>query len=291
MILVVGADEGALPKADVSAGVAVGLERCWDALVATELTRPTERLLVVVAATDAMFVDVEAIDPAEGGRGGRRVVVDVNEVAIDFGRGRVVRGNNGFAVEVVEAEGVGPRGEGREEVVGEGFGMEDIDFGLIILVLVVMVGRAGFEGSAAASVFSVAGLRVFTVLERFKPNIPEFGLLLVAVVPAAGPVVPARGLVVVNGPPGFGSLLGDMFPDCSADTDADIDAGAVAIAVGGPPTFLLLVSRVFAAMRGSVLSPSVPGALPRPAAGCRRERDLLRPVVEDKDDMIVKGCR
>lgn len=243
---------------------------------------------MAVAAIEGVFVDVEVIDPAEGGRGGRRVVVDDNEVAIDFGRGRVVRGDSGLAVEVVEAEGVGPRGEGREEVVGESFGTEEMDFGLINLVLVVMVGRAGFEGSAASSaVFSVADLRVATVLERFRPNIPEFGLLLVVVAPPTGPAVPARGLVVVNGPPGFGSLLGDMLPDWSADTDADAVTGASA--AGRPLMFLPLASRVLAAMRGSVLSPSVPSALPRPAAGCRRERDLLRPDVEDEDDMAVKG--
>lgn len=233
-----------------------------------------------------VVVDVDAIDPAEGGRGGCKVVVEVNEVAIDFGRGCVVRGDIGLAADDARVEVVVPGAGGRDEVVGESFDREDdMDFGLVSLVAVDNeVGRAGFGGSASSPVVTcVVGLRVAAEFERDRPKMPEFGLLLATAPLPPAPAVPARALVAVAAPPSLGSLLGDMFPG-SADTGDGAD---------GAPMPLVLSSRILsaAATRGaSFFSSSFLGALPRPAVGCRRERDRFSPVV-DEDDMVVKGGR
>lgn len=61
---------------------------CADRVVRV-LDRPTGLLLAApaaVAAAVVVVVDVEAIDPAEGGRGGRRTVAGVRAVAVDFAR-------------------------------------------------------------------------------------------------------------------------------------------------------------------------------------------------------------
>lgn len=212
--------------------------------------------------------------------------MEVHEVAVDFGRGCVVWGDIGLTADVVKVEVVVPVGEGREEAVRESFDAEDdMDFGLVSLVVADTVGRTGLESSASSpTVFCVVGLRVAAEFERPRPNIPEFGLLLVTAPLPPAPAVPARALVVVDGPPSLGSLLGDMFPG-SAGTGAEADGAARP---------LLLSSRILSATRGaSFLSSSFLGALPRPAAGCRRERDRFSPVVDDEDDMVVRrgGCQ
>lgn len=187
-----------------------------------------------------------------------------------------------MTAEDVKLEVVVPVVEGREEVVGGSFDVEDdMDFGLISLVAVDNeVGRAGLDGSAPSpAVFCIVGLRVAAEFERARPKMPEFGLLLMTAPLPPVPAVPARALVAVAGPPGLGSLLGDMFPG-SADTGAEAD---------GAPMPLVLSSRILsvAARGASFLSSSFLGALPRLAAGCRRERDRFSPVADE--DMVVKG--
>lgn len=248
--------------------------------------RPRGRLLVPVAVVVVGFVVVEATDPAEGGRG-RSVVRVVEDVAVDFARACVVvRGDCGLAGEVIEVEVAVPVGEGRDEVTGVSFDVEIIDFGLASLVA-VEVGLADLGGPPASS---TGGLRGATVFERPRPNIPEFGLLLVPMALAVGEgrllpavAVPARVLVAIDEAPGLGNLLGDMFRE-SADVDADAEAEAAA------PLFL--ISRPFTARRGpSFLTSSCFCALLRPAVGCRRERDRFSPVAEDEDDMVLKGAK
>lgn len=85
--------------------------RWWDARAATALARPTGRLLVAVVFV--VVVDVEATDPADGGRGGRRVVAEVNDVAVDLVRECcAVTGDSGFVVDA-EVAFVVTVGEGR----------------------------------------------------------------------------------------------------------------------------------------------------------------------------------
>lgn len=263
------------------------------------LERPNGRLLAVVAVV--VVVDVEAIDPADGGRGGRRVVALVRDVAWDFVREcDLVTGDCGFAVE--EAAVVKDRG--REEVVGESLGAEDMDFGLASLVDVV-VGRTVLAGCSACSVasFCVAGLRVARLFDRSRPKMPEFGLLLVPVVevvevegiPLRAPVVPARVrvavvmVVVEEEEPNFGSLLGELV------------RGSVVVAGAGaevePPLFRLLFPLLLL-MRPCRSSPPAaggrlfwaPAPVPKvvPVPGWRRDRDRPKAVAEDDEDML--GC-
>lgn len=180
-------------------------------------------------------------------------------------------GDCGFGVEVVAVV----EAPGRDEVVGMSFGAEDMDLGLISL-LDVDIGRTVLAGSgcSAASV-CVAGLRAAMLLDRSRPKMPEFGLLLVPAIvvavevegiPLRAPVVPARGRVVVAvavaviaEDPNFGSLLGELV------------RGSVVVA------FLVAGS--------SRSSPPLPPP-PLPVPGCRSDRDLLKAVAEDEDDML-----
>lgn len=182
-------------------------------------------------------------------------------------------GDCGFDVEVVAVV----EAPGRDEVVGMSFGAEDMDLGLISL-LDVDIGRTVLAGSgcSAASV-CVAGLRAAMLLDRSRPKMPEFGLLLVPAIvvavevegiPLRAPVVPARDRVVVAvavavaviaEDPNFGSLLGELV------------RGSVVVA------FLVAGS--------SRSSPPLPPP-PLPVPGCRSDRDLLKAVAEDEDDML-----
>lgn len=155
-----------------------------------------------------------------------------------------------------------------------------MDFGFVSLVLIVVedVGRVAFGGSASSPAGLCVGLRAATVFERPRLNTPEFGLVLVPGADVVMPTVPARALVAIDEAPGLGSRLGDMVRGPS-----DIDAEAE---VTGP---LGLVSRALPAMAGNTsFSPSFLCALPRPAVGCRRERDRFSPVAEDEDDMVSR---
>lgn len=142
MVDVVGLDvEGAYAEGVVVNEVAEACSwRVGRALVL--LRRPTGRLLAAVAVV--VDVDVEAVDPADGGRGGRRVVALVRDVAWDFVRACVLEiGDCGFAV----GEFAVIAGPGREDVVGESFGAEEMDLGLMSL-LVDAMGRTVFVVSA-----------------------------------------------------------------------------------------------------------------------------------------------
>lgn len=87
-------------------------------------------VVAVVVAVGAVVVDVEgAWDPADGGRGGRRTVAAVSDVADDFARVCVDLMLAVFGDVVSEAEG-------REEVVGES--LEEA--GLVSLVVLMAVG-------------------------------------------------------------------------------------------------------------------------------------------------------
>lgn len=66
----------------------------------TGFVRPTGRLLVAVAVVVA--VEAETIDPADGGRGGRRLVAGVNDVAANLVRECLTV--TGDSVLVVETE-------------------------------------------------------------------------------------------------------------------------------------------------------------------------------------------
>lgn len=153
--------DAALLRADVlDAGTDAW--RRWVDRVTVVLDRPIGLLLAAVAVV--VVVEVEATDPADGGRGGRRMVAEFSAVADDFARMCVfVRGDavpagegDDFAVGGVALKGEGREGEGREGVVGDdsedavaGLEEADIDFvdGRISLLVVMGAGLALFEGS------------------------------------------------------------------------------------------------------------------------------------------------
>lgn len=177
------------------------------------------RVLLLAAAAVVVAVDVDAIDPAEGGRGGRRAVAD--DRAVTFDLARVCAFVRGGCVLVGESP-VASEDGGWEGAVGAvGFAGVDIDLdvGLVSLVVLRAVGLVVLGGSAGSLVvLCVTGFRTATVLNR--PNTPETGRGLVpaadgfAVVvdgmPLPAPTVPARGRDAIVEPPGFGSLVGDV---------------------------------------------------------------------------------
>lgn len=230
-----------------STDVLAGFETPWDALVtAVVLARATGRLLATVEAEVVVaIVDVDAMDPADGGRGGRVAVVEVRAVAVDFGRGRVVRGAIGLAVDEAKAGLVVLVGEGRDAIPEEGFDVnDDVDVGRASLVVADAVGRAVLVVSASSlEMFCVTGLRAAVESDRPRPKTPEFGLLLVAIPLPPGPDIPARVLVAVEVPPGLGSRLGDMLPGSAAAGAGTDDAGT--------PRPLLLSWRSLSARRGA----------------------------------------
>lgn len=239
------------------------------------LKRPTGRLLAAVAVV--VVVDVEAVDPTDGGRGGRRVVVLVRDVAWDFVRACVlVTGDRGLAIDVVAVVVEGP---GRDAIVDASLvGAEDMDLGLVSL-LDMVGGRTVLAGSAcSAASFCFAGLRVGMLLDRSRPKMPEFGLLLepevvvvdVEGIPVRAPVVPARVRVAVaavaavdDEGPNFGSLLGEL--------------SLVSVMAA-----LLLFPRSSAAVAVAVASAGAPPLFP----GCRSDRDRPKAAAEDDDDML-----
>lgn len=252
------------------------------------LARPIVCLVFAVAVV--VVVDFE---PAEGGRGGRRVVAEVREVAFDLVRScSVVRGGSGFAGRVFEVADVGRVDDGREAEIGEILEVEIIDTGLESLD-VVDIGRGRATpalGACSATVDCVEVLGAATVLDLLRPNIPDIGLLLVlaAVVPDGGwiplPSVPVRDLVAVEeAAPGLGSLLGDIVRGSAATELVRV------VDTTAPWSF---VPSLFVAT-ASFLSSSLFCALPRPAVGCRRDRVRCSPDVEFDDDMAHSdvACR
>lgn len=202
------ADEDALADGGLDAG-------SWRAERVVVLERPMGRLFAAV-------VEVEAIDPADGGRGGRRVVACVRDVAWDLVRACVFATGDCGLVEAVGGTNL--------------LGAEDIDLGLVNL-LDVVVGRRFFACSGCFSaLFCGTVLWAAMLFDRSRPNIPELGLLLAPVVvvvlvdvegmPLRAPIVPARvrvaaPVVVVvvvadEEPPNFGSLLGEWSRDSAA---------------------------------------------------------------------------
>lgn len=258
---------------------------CADRVVMV-LDRPTG--LLVAAAADAVVVvavavvvDVEAIDPAEGGRGGRRTVADVRAVAFDFARACVFVRCGCVLVGVVPVAS----GGGSWEEAGEGFEDADIDLdaGLVSLAALVAVGLVVLDGSAwSLAAICVTGFRTATVFRR--PNTPEVGRLLVPAAAADGiavvvdgmpfpaPMVPARVRDATVEPPGLGSLVGDV-----------VLAAFGAELVGAAASLLLL----FVSLPVS----SFLWVLLRPAVGCLSERDRPRAVAEVDDDDMMSACR
>lgn len=237
-------------------------ERAWG------LRRPRGRLLAAVAVV--VVVEAEAVEPTDGGRGGRKVVELVRAVAWDFARVCVlVGGGCGLGVVVVVVEGPGLEARLDASLVGA----EDMDLGLVSL-LDMERGRAGLVGAgfAVVSFCVVAGLRVVVVavlLDRSRPKMAECGLLLVpeaAVVEVEGIAVRAVVAVAVLEAevPNLGSLLGEL---------------SRVSAVGA----LLVVSRSRA---GAVGRPPPPPPPPGFSPGCRSERDQPRAGAEDDDDMV-----
>lgn len=239
-------------------------ERAWG------LRRPRGRLLAAVAVV--VVVEAEAVEPADGGRGGRKVVELVRAVAWDFARVCVLVGGGcglGVVVVVVVVEGPGLEARLDASLVGA----EDMDLGLVSL-LDMERGRAGLVG-AGCSVVSfcvVAGLRVVVVavvLDRSRPKMAECGLLLVpeaAVVEVEGIAVRAVVAVAVleAEAPNLGSLLGEL--------------SRVSVVEA-----LLVASRSRA---GAVGRPPPPPPPPVFSPGCRSERDRPRAGAEDDDDMV-----
>lgn len=236
-------------------------ERAWG------LRRPRGRLLAAVAVV--VVVEAEAVEPADGGRGGRKVVELVRAVAWDFARVCVLVGGGcglGVVVVVVVVEGPGLEARLDASLVGA----EDMDLGLVSL-LDMERGRAGLVGAGCAvvSFCVVAGLRavVAVLLDRSRPKMAECGLLLVpeaAVVEVEG--IPVRAVVVVAvleaEAPNLGSLLGEL-SRVSVVEALLVASRSRAGAVGRPP-------------------PPPPGFTP----GCRSERDRPRAGAEDDDDMV-----
>lgn len=188
----------------------------------------------------------------------------------------VFRGDCGLVVDAVKGLYVAVEGEARGEVVDDSCDAEAIDFGLASLVI-VDAGRVVFESSASSVGASLGGaLRVARLLARSRPNMPEFGLLLVpgaillvgaVVFPALA--VPARVLVAIDEAPGCGSRLRDS---SEAGTEAEETAP------------LFLPSMPLSAL--PFFASSFFCALPRPAVGCRRERTRFSPVAEEEEDMV-----
>lgn len=193
----------------------------------------------------------------------------------------VFRGDCGLVVDAVKGLYVAVEGEARGEVIDDSCDAEAIDFGLASLVI-VDAGRVVFEGSASSVGASLGGaLRVARLLARSRPNIPEFGLLLVpgaillvgaVVFPALA--VPARVLVAIDEAPGCGSRLRDS---SEAGTEAE-ETEAEETAPLFLPSMPLSALPFFAS--------SFFCALPRPAVGCRRERARFSPVAEEEEDMV-----
>jgi hypothetical protein len=255
---------------------------CADRVV-TVLDRPTGLLVAAAAAAAvvavAVVVDVGAIDPAEGGRGGRSTVADVRAVAFDFARECVLVRCGCVLVGVVPVASEG----GSWEEAGEGLEDADIDLdvGLVSLAVLVTVGLVVLDGSAGSLVvLCVTGFRTATVFRR--PNTPEVGRLLVpaaadgiAVVvdgmPFPAPTVPARVRDAIVEPPGLGSLVGDV-----------VLAAFGAELVGAAASLLLFVSLPVSSFLWVLL---------RPAVGCLSERDRPRAVAEVDDDDMISACR
>lgn len=260
---------------------------CADRVVIV-LDRPTGLLVAAAAAAVvvvavAVVVDVEAIDPAEGGRGGRRTVADVRAVAFDFARACVFVRCGCVLDRVVPV--AASRGGSWEEA-GEGFEDADIDLdvGRVSLAVLVAVGLVVLDGSAwSLVVLCVTGFRTATVFRR--PKTPEAGRLLVPAAAADGiavvvdgmpfpaPMVPARVRDATVEPPGLGNLVGDV-----------VLAAFGAELVGAAASLLLLL---FVSLPVS----SFLWVLLRPAVGCLSERDRPRAVAEVDDDDMMSACR
>lgn len=229
-------------------------------------------LPAVVVAVAVLGVD--DIDPADGGRGGRKTVALVRAVAVDFARVCVfVRCSCVLVGEVVAAGFVSADDGEWEEAVGEGLekvgeGLDgadiDLDAGLVSLPVLMGAGLVVLDGSAwSLAVLCAEGFRTATPVER--PYMPEVGRLLGPAVvgrPFPWPVVPARARVAMVEPPGFGSLLGDVV---LGTLGAELEAAEPLFRA--LPLLLLLVFR--------------------PAVGCLSDRDRANAEAEVVDDIFL----
>ena len=106
-------------RTEVLAAEEAGAWRCWGARVVTVLGRPIGRLLAAVAVV--VVVVGEAANSVEGGRGGRRAVIEVREVAVEFARACVAfRGDCSLVVDVDGAPVDAPEEGRRAADVGNG---------------------------------------------------------------------------------------------------------------------------------------------------------------------------
>lgn len=150
--------------------------RCWGARALTVLARPSGRLLAAVAVVAG--IDAEAVESAEGGCGGRKVVVEVRKVAVDLARVCAFAPGDCNLEVGVDTESVDTMGEGRDEEDGP-----TIDFGLVNLVGRVRVLLTGSEPCAAAVCFEAC--RAAVEFDRLSPIVPEFCVLLVPIADVA----------------------------------------------------------------------------------------------------------
>lgn len=285
--------DAALPRADAFE-VGTDAWRRWPDRATVVLDRPTGLLFAVVAVV--VVVEADAIDPADGGRGGRRTVAEFRAVADDFARicvvvrGDAVRGDAVLAGDGddVVFGGVALKGDGREGVVGDGSeeavaGLEEVDVDFVAgrtsLLVAMGAGLVLFEGSGC----SAAGACVVGFLAAMlsdQPNMPEVGLLFVPApaaegMPLALPTVAARVRVAIEETPGgFGSLLGDVFLAAPAE---EVEAAAGATLLAGAATLVVLATLLTVS--------SFLRALLRPAVGCLNDRERLSAGTEEEDDM------
>lgn len=232
------------------------------------LARPVGRL--VFTAVGVVESGVDPADAVEGARGGRRVVTEFKEVAVDLVRVCVVdRGGSGFAGGVFKVAEAGCAEDGLEEETGDILDVDIMDTGLVSLVAVDRGrgrGRAvSVPGPSSAAVDWADVFRVAREPDRLRPVFPNVFVLVGGCCCIPLPTVPIRDLVAAEETePGLGSRLGDMV-------------------LGSAVTELVKV--VVTTASGAFLSSSFFCNLPRPAVGCRRVRVRFSPAAEADDDM------